>query len=108
LAAQTLNQTSNALLRHPPQITAQEPTATLEDRRPSPTTSGDSGDCMGSKVVEIAFGVFFCSLSAMIFFCSDSGLAYLAAFLLGGLGAEVLYSAIRGRRSLLSRLGPLP
>jgi len=63
---------------------------------------------MGSKVVEIAFGVFFCSLSAVIFFCSDNGPAYLVAFFVGGLGAEVLYSAIRGRRSLLSRIGPLP
>jgi len=63
---------------------------------------------MGSRIVEIVFGVFFISLSAVIFFYSDNGMAYLAALLVGGLGAEVIYSAIRGRRSLLSRIGPLP
>ena len=63
---------------------------------------------MGRRIVEMAFGVFFLSMSAVIFFSADDGLAYLAAILVGGLGAEVLYSAIRGRRSLLSRIGPLP
>ena len=63
---------------------------------------------MGSRIVEIVFGVFFISLSTVIFFYSDNGMAYLAALLVGGLGAEVIYSAIRGRRSLLSRIGPLP
>ena len=56
----------------------------------------------------MAFGVFFLSMAAVIFFYADGGLVYLAAILVGGLGAEVLYSAIRGRRSLLSRIGPLP
>ena len=63
---------------------------------------------MGSRIVEIAFGMFFISLSAVIFFYSDNGMAYLAALFVGVLGAEVVYSAIRGRRSLLSRIGPLP
>jgi ABC-type thiamin/hydroxymethylpyrimidine transport system permease subunit len=63
---------------------------------------------MGNRIVEIAFGVFFISLSAAIFFYSDNGMAYLAALFVGGLGAEVIFSAIRGRRSLLSRIGPLP
>jgi hypothetical protein len=63
---------------------------------------------MKSHVVEIVFGLFFVSMSAVLFFYADDGLAYLAALLVGGLGAEVVYSALRGRRSLLSRIGPLP
>jgi len=62
---------------------------------------------MGSRIVEIAFGMFFISLSAVIFSTPTTACLSGGASV-GGLGAEVIYSAIRGRRSLLSRIGPLP
>ena len=34
--------------------------------------------------------------------------AIAAAVLVGGLGVDALVSAVRGRRSILSRIGPLP
>jgi hypothetical protein len=34
--------------------------------------------------------------------------AYLAAVVVGGLGAEAIYSVARRRRALISRIGPLP
>jgi hypothetical protein len=34
--------------------------------------------------------------------------AYAAAVAVGGLGVDALFSAARGRRSMLSRIGPLP
>lgn len=34
--------------------------------------------------------------------------AVIAAALVGGLGAEAIVSAVRGRRSLIARIGPLP
>jgi hypothetical protein len=39
---------------------------------------------------------------------ADDWPAYLAALCLGVLGIDAIYSAIRGRRSLISRIGPLP
>ena len=48
-------------------------------------------------------------VAVAIAFVSDAGWpAYLAAAVIGGLGAEAVYSAARRRRSLVSRIGPLP
>ena len=54
-------------------------------------------------------GLMFTALGAWIAFeVADEWPAYLAAVAIGGLGIEAIYSAIRGRRSLMSRIGPLP
>ena len=54
-------------------------------------------------------GLMFTALGAWIAFdLADDWPAYLAAVAIGGLGIDAIYSAIRGRRSLMSRIGPLP
>lgn len=64
-----------------------------------------------NKVVEIALGVFFVTLAIIILGLSTPSTfagSLLAALLLGTLGGEAIVSAIRNKRSLLSRIGPLP
>jgi hypothetical protein len=62
-----------------------------------------------SKAVTIGIGILFVSLGILIVATAENGvLSYLAALVVGGLGIDAIYSAIRGRRSLLSRIGPMP
>lgn len=64
---------------------------------------------MKGKVISLGVGIFFVILGVLIVVTAENGvLSYLAAFVVGGLGAEEIYSSVRGRRSLLSRIGPLP
>ena len=64
---------------------------------------------MESRAITIGIGVFFAALGVIIAFTAENGaLSYLAAVTVGGLGIEAIYSAIRNRRSLISRIGPLP
>ena len=56
-------------------------------------------------------GVFFVGVAVAILVTSRNDLsvgAVLAAVVIGGLGIEALLSAVRNRRCLLSRIGPLP
>jgi len=54
-------------------------------------------------------GLLFTALGAWIAFeIADDWPAYLAALAVGALGIDAVYSAVRGRRSLISRIGPLP
>jgi hypothetical protein len=55
-------------------------------------------------------GLLFVGLAAAIILSSgsDTVWAYLAAVVVGGLGLDALLSAARNRRSVLSRIGPLP
>lgn len=54
--------------------------------------------------------LFVCiALAILVSFVHDLSVGpVLAAVVLGGLGIEALLSAARGRRGLLSRIGPLP
>jgi hypothetical protein len=64
-----------------------------------------------SATVEAAFGIGLILLAIAIEVYADPSLGFgprLAAALVGGLGMEAVIAAIRGRRSLLSRIGPLP
>ena len=64
-----------------------------------------------SRWVDVAFGLLFVGISAAILYSSTSevGLgAWAAALIIGGLGLDALLSAARNRRSLVSRIGPLP
>ena len=64
-----------------------------------------------SRVGDALFGAFFVALAAAILVLAWSSSpvgAAIAALVLGFLGAEAIFSAVRGRRSLLSRIGPLP
>lgn len=56
-------------------------------------------------------GVFFVGVAVAILVTSRNDLsvgAVLAAVVIGGLGIEAVLSAVRNRRCLLSRIGPLP
>lgn len=64
---------------------------------------------MESPLVTAGFGLLLVAVAVAIAFVADTGWPpYLAAAVIGGLGAEALYSAARRRRSLISRIGPLP
>ena len=61
--------------------------------------------------VTTAFGVLFVGIAIAIVYLSASDYplgAYAAAIAVGGLGIDALISAARNRRSILSRIGPLP
>lgn len=61
------------------------------------------------RVVTALGGLFFLALGIAIACTAENGGAsWLAAALVGGLGAEALYSAWRDRCALLARIGPLP
>jgi hypothetical protein len=56
-------------------------------------------------------GLLFMVLALAIAISSDGsagGWVYAAAAVIGALGVEALVAAVRNRRSLLSRIGPLP
>lgn len=64
---------------------------------------------MERPLVTAGFGLLLVAAAIAIAFVSDAGWpAYLAAAVIGGLGAEAVYSAVRRRRSLVSRIGPMP
>jgi len=64
---------------------------------------------MESRRITAGMGLLRTALGAWIaFVIADDWPAYLAAVAVGGLGVDAIYSAIRGRRSLMSRTGPLP
>jgi hypothetical protein len=59
--------------------------------------------------VTAALGLLFVGLAVAILLTANRGIgSYGAALGVGGLGIDALVSAVRRRRSLLSRLGPLP
>jgi multisubunit Na+/H+ antiporter MnhG subunit len=63
------------------------------------------------RLVTAGFGLFFIGIAILTIFTSGSTSLVgkcVVVFLTGGLGAEALFSAVRNRRSLLSRIGPLP
>ncbi len=62
------------------------------------------------RAVALFFGLFFCGIALAIVLLVQplSTGALIAAVALGGLGLDAIFSALRGRRALLSRIGPLP
>jgi len=64
---------------------------------------------MESRRITAGMGLLFTVLGAWIAFeIASDWPAYLAALAVSALGIDAIYSAIRGRRSLISRIGPLP
>jgi hypothetical protein len=64
-----------------------------------------------SRIVDLLFGILFVIVAAAILVLSDqSNLAgsIAVALVVGGLGVDAVFSAVRGKRSLVSRIGPLP
>ena len=63
------------------------------------------------RVAAAVIGAFFVGIALAILasFLHDLSVGpVLAAVVIGGLGIEALISAVRKRRCLLSRIGPLP
>jgi len=62
-----------------------------------------------NRYITAALGCLFVGLAIAIALVADSRWpAYLAAVAVGALGVDAIHGAIRGRRCLLSRIGPLP
>ncbi len=62
-------------------------------------------------VIRSFFGLFFLALAIAILLLSTPATrmgSLFAAFIIGGLGIDELVSLLLQRRSLLSRIGPLP
>jgi len=63
------------------------------------------------RLVTAAVGILFVGIAIAIVYWSAAEHpfgAFAAAALVGGLGVDALFSAARSRRSILSRIGPLP
>ena len=61
------------------------------------------------RCITAAFGLLFLAVAVVIVVISELSLGVLVAIgLVGGLGADALISAMRGKRAMLSRIGPLP
>lgn len=66
----------------------------------------------GSRFVSAAFGLLFVAVAVVVFFLAPVAPypvgATIAGVVIGALGLEALVAALRNRRSLASRIGPLP
>jgi hypothetical protein len=74
--------------------------------KPDPTNSTKA-----RRIVGALFGIFFVVIALVILFTSNASNrvgAIAAAVVIGGLGLDLVASSIRGKRSLLARIGPLP
>lgn len=61
------------------------------------------------RMITGAFGIFLIGVAFLTFLFADAGLAAIfVALVLALLGADALASAIRDKRSIVSRIGPLP
>lgn len=72
---------------------------------------GRTGARTSERWVGAAFGLFLVGMAvAIVLLAADANPlgASAAALLIGGLGVDALVAAIRDRRSILSRIGPLP
>ena len=61
------------------------------------------------RAVTAGFGVFFIAVALTLIVVSEISLkTVIAAVLVGGLGLDAVVSALRSKKSLLARIGPLP
>lgn len=69
----------------------------------------ETGDWTTPRRVGAAFGVFFIIVAILILAVTDrTAEPLVAAGGVGLLGADALLAAVRGTRSLLSKIGPMP
>ena len=61
------------------------------------------------RTITCAFGVLFLASAIAIFVVSEVSYGTMVAgVLVGGLGLDAIVSALRNKKSLLARIGPLP
>ena len=63
------------------------------------------------RTIPVAFGIFFVALAFLVLLVAWETAplgACIASLALAALGVDVVFSAYRNKRSLLSRIGPLP
>ena len=63
------------------------------------------------RIIGVLFGLFFVAVALLVVAASESSTRMAAiaiGIVLAGLGLDLIRSSLRGRRSLLSRIGPLP
>lgn len=64
---------------------------------------------MAYRTVTFAFGVLFVACAVAIFVVTELSLGvWIAGIVIGGLGLDAVVSAVRSKRSLIARIGPLP
>ena len=64
---------------------------------------------MAYRAVTFAFGVMFVACAIAIFVVTALTLGvWIAAMVICGLGLDAMICAIRSRKSLLARIGPVP
>ncbi len=71
----------------------------------------EQDESQGSRIVTGCMGALFVALAIAIIVVVDRPIglgALVAAMVIGLLGIDALISAVRAKRSLLSRIGPLP
>ena len=71
----------------------------------------DRDESHGGRIVTGCMGALFVALAIAIIAVVDRPMgpgAMVAALVIGLLGIDALIGAVRGKRSLLSRIGPLP
>jgi len=63
-----------------------------------------------ARFIAVIFGAFLVVVGAYVFFYSEAPLHWTAptAIVLVSVGANLIYSVFRAKRSWLSRIGPLP
>jgi hypothetical protein len=64
---------------------------------------------METRFITAGIGILFVALAVLIVLVAETAwMTYLAALAVGGLGLDAIIAARHGRRSLISRIGPLP
>lgn len=64
---------------------------------------------MENRFITAGIGILFVALAVFIVLVAETGwMAHLAALAVGGLGLDAIVAALQGRRSMISRIGPLP
>ena len=73
------------------------------------TTESHPAHSTAYRIVTFSFGVLFVTCAVAIFMISGLALGvWIAGIVIGGLGLDAMISAIRSRKSLLARIGPVP
>lgn len=76
-----------------------------------PDTNDPATSTKTRRMVSMLFGAFFVALAVLIVAISSASTRFGAiavAVIVGGLGLDLIVCTMRRKRSLISRIGPLP